>query len=294
MAKINIPEPSFITIDNLKLHYLDWGNNKKPVLLLLHGLTGQAYDWGYTVNYLQDKYHCIALTNRGHGDSQWADASRYTFQDFAIEVALFIDALNIKKLSILGSSLGGMNGIFYAATHPERVTRLIVSDVPPEFNAEWMFKWRLILSGVKSEFGSFAEFFDMMRQTRDPLATEENVRGFAAFATRELPGGRLAWKHDVEMEKTFYKIFIKDSQAILLGRKAEVDWWYLLSQVRCPTSILRGTESSLLDHETIQKMAAVMSQAEMVEVEGSGHVLFWDKPDEFNQIVSEFLGRDSQ
>lgn len=292
MTKTNVPEPSFITIDNLKLHYLDWGDDGKPVLLFLHGLTGQAYDWVYTANHLQDKYHCIALTNRGHGDSQWADVNRYTIQDFAIEVALFIDALNIERLSILGSSLGGMNGIFYAATHPERVTKLIVSDVPPEFNAEWMVKWRLILSGVKSEFGSFAEFFDMMRQTRDPLAAEEKVRGFVAYATRELPGGRLAWKHDVEMEKAFYKGFIRDSQAILLGRKPEIDWWYLLAQVRCPTLILRGTESSLLDHETIQKMVAAMSKAEMVEVEGSGHVLFWDKPDEFNQIVEEFLARE--
>ena len=39
----------------------------------------------------------------------------------------------------------------------------------------------------------------------------------------------------------------------------------------------------------INKMAAVMSQAEIVEVEGSDHVLFWDKPDEFNRIVKEFL-----
>ena len=130
----------------------------------------------------------------------------------------------------------------------------------------------------------------MMRQTRDPLATEEKVRGFAAYATKELPDGRLAWKHDIEMEKAFYKIFIKESKAVLLGMRPEVDWWYLLSLVRCPTLILRGTESNLLDHKTIQKMVAVMSQAEMGEVEGSDHVLFWDKPDEFRQIVERFLG----
>jgi len=289
MGEIETPEARFISIDNLKLQYLDWGTQRKPVLLFLHGLTGSSYDWVYTASHLQDHYHCIALTNRGHGDSQWAEVSRYTFQDFAVEIALFIDALNIKKLSILGSSMGGLNGVYYAATHPERVNKLIVSDVPPEFNAEWMSRWPLILSGVRSEFNSFTEFFEMMRQTRDPLATEEKVRGFAAYAMKELPDGRLAWKHDIEMEKAFYKIFIRDSKAILLGRKPEVDWWYLLSLVRCPTLILRGIESNLLDHKTIQKMVTVMSQADMVEVEGSDHVLFWDKPDEFNRIVKEFL-----
>ena len=291
MSNPGIPESRFITIDNLKLHYLEWGDPGKPVLLFLHGLTGSAFDWMYTASFLKDAFRCIALTNRGHGDSQWAEVSRYTFQDFAVEIALFLDALAIKELSVLGSSMGGLNGIYYAATHPERVKRLIVSDVPPEFNAEWMGRWPLILQGVRSHFGSFEEFFQLMRMTRDPLATEDKVRGFASYATKALPDGRIAWKHDVEMEKAFYRAFIRDSKAVLLGGKPETNWWQFLSMVRCETLLLRGGESSLLDHEMIMKMTAAMQRAEMKEVEGSDHVLFWDKPDEFNAIVKEFLTR---
>jgi pimeloyl-ACP methyl ester carboxylesterase len=291
MSSPAVPESRFITIDNLKLHYLEWGDSGKPVLLFLHGLSGCAFDWVYTAGFLQDTFRCIALTNRGHGDSQWAEVSRYTFQDFAVEIALFLDVLGIKELSVLGSSMGGLNGIYYAATHPERVKKLIVSDVPPEFNAEWMGRWPLILQGVRSHFGSFEEFFQLMRMTRDPLATEEKVRGFASYATKTLSDGRIAWKHDVEMEKAFYRAFIRDSKALLLGGRPETNWWQFLSMVRCETLLLRGGESSLLDHEMILKMTAAMQRAEMREVEGSDHVLFWDKPDEFNAIVKEFLTR---
>ena len=291
MTNPGVPDSRFITIDNLKLHYLEWGDPGKPVLLFLHGLSGCAFDWVYTAGFLQDTFRCIALTNRGHGDSQWADVSRYTFQDFAVEIALFLDALAIKELSVLGSSMGGLNGIYYAATHPERVSKLIVSDVPPEFNAEWMGRWPLILQGVRSHFSSFEEFFELMRMTRDPLATEEKVRGFASYATKTLPDGRIAWKHDVEMEKAFYRAFIRDSRALLQGGAPEVNWWYFLSMVRCETLLLRGGESTLLDHQMILKMTAAMQRAEMREVEGSDHVLFWDKPDEFNAIVKEFLTR---
>ena len=291
MTNPGVPDSRFITIDNLKLHYLEWGDPGKPVLLFLHGLSGCAFDWVYTAGFLQDTFRCIALTNRGHGDSQWAEVSRYTFQDFAVEIALFLDALAIKELSVLGSSMGGLNGIYYAATHPERVTKLIVSDVPPEFNAEWMGRWPLILQGVRSHFSSFEEFFELMRMTRDPLATEEKVRGFASYATKTLPDGRIAWKHDVEMEKAFYRAFIRDSRALLQGGAPEVNWWYFLSMVRCETLLLRGGESTLLDHEMILKMTAAMQRAEMREVEGSDHVLFWDKPEEFNAIVKEFLTR---
>jgi len=291
MTNPGVPDSRFITIDNLKLHYLEWGDPGKPVLLFLHGLSGCAFDWVYTAGFLQDTFRCIALTNRGHGDSQWAEVSRYTFQDFAVEIALFLDALAIKELSVLGSSMGGLNGIYYAATHPERVSKLIVSDVPPEFNAEWMGRWPLILQGVRSHFSSFEEFFELMRMTRDPLATEEKVRGFASYATKTLPDGRIAWKHDVEMEKAFYRAFIRDSRALLQGGAPEVNWWYFLSMVRCETLLLRGGESTLLDHEMILKMTAAMQRAEMREVEGSDHVLFWDKPDEFNAIVKEFLTR---
>jgi pimeloyl-ACP methyl ester carboxylesterase len=291
MSSRGIPESRFITIDNLKLHYLEWGDPGKPVLLFLHGLTGSAFDWMYTAGFLQDTFRCVALTNRGHGDSQWAEVSRYTFPDFAVEIALFLDALGIKELSVLGSSMGGLNGIYYAATHPERVKKLIVSDVPPEFNAEWMGRWPIILQGVRSHFSSFEEFFQLMRMTRDPLATEEKVRGFASYASKSIPDGRIAWKHDVEMEKAFYRTFIRDSKALLLGGRPETNWWQFLSMVRCETLLLRGGESSLLDHEMILKMTAAMQRAEMREVEGSDHVLFWDKPDEFNAIVKEFLTR---
>ncbi len=227
MTNPGVPDSRFITIDNLKLHYLEWGDPGKPVLLFLHGLSGCAFDWVYTAGFLQDTFRCIALTNRGHGDSQWAEVSRYTFQDFAVEIALFLDALAIKELSVLGSSMGGLNGIYYAATHPERVKKLIVSDVPPEFNAEWMGRWPLILQGVRSHFSSFEEFFELMRMTRDPLATEDKVRGFASYATKTLPDGRIAWKHDVEMEKAFYRAFIRDSKAVLLGGAPETNWWHV-------------------------------------------------------------------
>jgi esterase len=292
VKKTALPEASYITIDNLKLQYYDWGNGTKPVLLFLVGAHGHPIYWSSIVNYFKDKYHCIALTARGHAGSQWADPTHYTTQDFVTEQASFIDALNIKKLFIIGASLGGRHGAFYAATHPERVDKLIISDMPPEFNTEWKARWKREFSMVKEEIGSFAELLQLIRGRSNPFVPEEKVREYAAFALRELPGGRLAWKHDTEMEKAIYRSCFEEGQAILLGRKPEIDWWYLLTQVRCPTLIIRGDHSTILDHETIQKMVTVMSKAEMVEIEGTGHIAYWDKPDEYNKIVERFLSAE--
>ena len=60
-----------LDIDGLRLHYLDWGGDGPP-LVMLHGLTGHAHTWDHTAAALGDRYRVLALDQRGHGDSGWA------------------------------------------------------------------------------------------------------------------------------------------------------------------------------------------------------------------------------
>lgn len=65
------PTSRHLEINGLKFHYLDWGGDGPP-LVMLHGLTGHAHTWDHTAAALSARYHVCALDQRGHGDTDWA------------------------------------------------------------------------------------------------------------------------------------------------------------------------------------------------------------------------------
>ena len=75
-----IPEDKELTINDLRFHYLDWGNHSKQTVLLLHGGAQQAHSWDFIALSLCDSYHVLSLDARGHGDSQWAPDGDYSIE----------------------------------------------------------------------------------------------------------------------------------------------------------------------------------------------------------------------
>src|SRR4030095_7844544 len=61
----------FVTVNGLRLHYLDWGNEAAPPIVMLHGLRGYARTWDGVAQPLTASYHVVALDQRGRGDSDW-------------------------------------------------------------------------------------------------------------------------------------------------------------------------------------------------------------------------------
>ena len=79
---------------------------------------------------LADRYRVIALDQRGHGDSDWADV--YGTVPMVADVIGVLDALAIERVALVGHSMGGLVGTCAVALHPERFTRLVLGDIGPE------------------------------------------------------------------------------------------------------------------------------------------------------------------
>ena len=269
-------EDKFITVNNIRLHYLDWGNKEMPALIFLPGLSQCAHEWDYIASSLQGQYHCLAVDQRGQGDSQRADS--YKGEDFAADIAGIVDALELGKVSVLGLSLGGRTAIFYAGSHPEKVAKLIIIDIGPEIDTPRFAQ--VPPPGTRNEFGSVADLVDFLRQ-RDPSGQEERMYQYATHVSKKLPDGKLTYKHDPKMEESVMKI-------VMTGEDADV-MWQLLARIKCPTLIIRGADSPALSPMVAKRMAAAMPRAELVEIEGSSHFITFDKPEEVRQVVVRFL-----
>ena len=120
------PKAILPTSTDIRLHYLDWGGNG-PALIFLAGMGCSAYIFNKFAPRFTDKFHVLALTRRGHGDSDYPETG-YDADTLTEDIRLFMDALNIEKAILAGHSLAGVELTHFAATYPYRVEKMIYLD----------------------------------------------------------------------------------------------------------------------------------------------------------------------
>jgi len=116
----------FVNVNDIRLHYLDWGGNG-PVLLFLTGLGLSAHIYDKFAPRFVDKFHVIALTRRGHGDSDYPETG-YDPDTLTEDVRLIMDSLEIDKAILVGHSMSNVELCHFSALHPERILKLVFLD----------------------------------------------------------------------------------------------------------------------------------------------------------------------
>ncbi|MBI4233625.1 MAG: alpha/beta hydrolase [Chloroflexi bacterium] len=276
-----VPRDRFVRVNGLRLHYLDWGGRGKPVLVLLHGLTGHAHAWDPFVRSGHPsaaQYRILALDQRGHGDSD--HAKDYHVAAFASDIAEFAHKLGLEQFDLLGHSLGARNAMSYAGDGWRSLRHLVLVDFGPEMERQGALNVRSRTTEQPPGFRDLQQavtFFKGVYPTRSP----EQVEQMAGHALRLNYAGRLVWKHDPELR------WITGS----FGLSEVPHLWQQIARVRCPTLIVRGETSDVLGRGVMGRMLQVMPAARAVEVRGAGHGVPQDQPEEFWQAVEAFLAK---
>ena len=121
--KISNPKSDFVHVNGIRLHYLDWGG-KGPALIFLTGMGSSAYIYNKFAPRFTDRFHVLALTRRGHGDSDYPEAG-YDADTLTEDIRQFMDHLKVEKAVLAGHSLAGVELTHFAGTYPERVDKLV-------------------------------------------------------------------------------------------------------------------------------------------------------------------------
>ena len=263
------------TLGGLRFHFLDWGTEGEPPLLLLHGGAQTAHSWDEVAPDFARDHHVLALDQRGHGDTEWAPAGRYRRDDFVADIHAFLDDRDWRVATVMALSLGGLNAIAFSARHPERVSALVVVDVAPTINQTG---GKAIAAQLATrDFASFDEAV-ARAQSFNPLRSAANIRERLRHALREQPDGRWAYKFDPNIG----------------GGGLETDFerlWEQVPQIRCPTLLVRGAQSAILSRETAARFVRELPGSTVVEVPAAGHSVMGDNPAGFISAVRPFLAR---
>src|SRR5690606_13028734 len=111
------------TANGLRLAYVEQGERDGPVVVMLHGFTDSHRSFDLLRPHLPETWRAIALTQRGHGQSD-KPSSGYEVRDLASDVPAFLDALGVERAIIVGHSMGAAVALQAAANYPSRVQAL--------------------------------------------------------------------------------------------------------------------------------------------------------------------------
>ncbi len=120
------PSSMFVTVNGIRLHYLDWGG-KGPALLFLAGMGLSTYIFSRFAPRFTDKFHVLALDRRGHGDSDYPE-SGYDADTLTEDLRLFLRALKIDRVILAGHSMAVVELCHFTALHPQHVLKLVFLD----------------------------------------------------------------------------------------------------------------------------------------------------------------------
>jgi len=268
----------FVDLGGQRFHYTEWGPPAAPPLVLLHGVTGHARTWDDEARALSAEWRVLALDQRGHGDSDPAPDGDYTVPSLAGDLAAFADALGLARVDLVGLSLGGRVAIAFAAANPERVRRLVVVDIGPDIAAAGRARVGAAMALAPERFETLEEALALARMA-NPRYAEARLRDRVRHGLRPLAGGGFGWKYDRALREAVRRGHWRDP----------VDVWPLWRALQCPTLLVRGAESDVLDAGTAKRMLETQPRARMVEVPGAGHTVPGDRPAEFLAALREFL-----
>lgn len=251
-----------------RICYSDWGDKDANPLICVHGLTGNGHDFDYLAEDLINHGHrVIAVDLPGRGRSDFHDdPALYNYDQYMKDLHELLVDLNLEapgSVDWLGVSLGGLLGIRMASMENSPVKRLMVNDVGPSVPKEALD----FIFGVISQDYAFDTVSDLearMRETRGKTwgpVTDEQWHHMAEHNARGRDDGRITYAYDPKIGVVFEHSPIGD-----------VDLWGQWAQIKCPTMLIHGADSTLLTEDIIERMRQNGPDFDLVTFDGCGHV----------------------
>jgi pimeloyl-ACP methyl ester carboxylesterase len=251
------PESKFLSVNGLRLHYLDWGKPGASLILCIHGYTSSAEAFSGLARHFQDRFHFIVPDVRGHGESAWSPTGDYTLDDRVGDLEAIVDQLETEKFALIGTSMGGTMAMVYAGAHPERVARLVINDIGPDREPGSQRIMDLV-ARRPVDFATLEEAMAYRQQVSPGVAsrTEADQRELALGVLRRRPNGHWIWK----MDPAYFRPPTPGSPA------PRPNLWPVLERLTCPTLVVWGTESDVLSEAQARRMVEVLPVGELVPI----------------------------
>lgn len=278
-------EHKTIALNGVNIHYIEAGEG--PVVLLLHGLGSSLDTWRQNIQPLASAgFTVLAPDLPGHGDSDKPESLDYDPLAAVDFTGRFLDTLEVRKASLVGSSAGGLVAAMFALEHPERTGKLALV-APGGLGRQVSWFLRLMSVPAIGEFLFRPWMYNLLginkRVFYEPSSVPDGVLTEMA-RVHALPGSTRSTLRSLR------------SSINLRGLRPEWQVLHRLPQLAAPLMCLWGEQDNIIpvSHASLVKKAIPHSLVRTLPQ--CGHWPHMEKPDEFNALLTQFLegGLDNQ
>ena len=246
-----------------RVHYTEWGDPDNPkVLICVHGLTRTGRDFDFLAAALEHEYRVICPDVVGRGQSDWLnDKSDYTYPLYVNDMAMLLARIDAERIDWVGTSMGGLIGIFLASYTGSPIHKMVINDIGPRIPAAGLQRVATYVGQVVT-FDSIEKMEKFLRTIAATFGnlSDEQWRHMTIHGARQLEDGRYTFAYDPGIAKNFRTLDLKD-----------IDLWSMWDAIHCPTLVLRGEHSDVLDHADAVTMTERGPKAKLIEFPGMGH-----------------------
>jgi pimeloyl-ACP methyl ester carboxylesterase len=264
----------------MKLFYRKYGEG--PPLVILHGLYGSSDNWVTLTKKLSDRFTVYLPDQRNHGQSPHSELHDYnSMRDDLYELA---NDLNLKKFFLAGHSMGGKTAISFALKWPEMLNGLLIADISPftyetdghSANNQHSGILNAILSSDLNNISTRSEAEKLLSEK----IPSEKERSLILKNLRRTADNKFSWKINA-------KSLLANLDKIMMGIRRETDYSQQITGF--PVIFLRGGDSDYIPEKDFKDILHVFPAAEIIEVQGAGHWIQVDKPDEVVKYLKKLL-----
>lgn len=298
--------------DGTILNYGEGPNNGKTPLLLIHGQGMTWEDYAKVLPELAEHYHVYAVDCHGHGESDW-NAEKYTAKAMAEDFIEFIDVVIGEKTVVSGHSSGGMIAAWMTANSPDKILGTVIEDSPffatepgrREKTYAWVYGFQLY-----EDFKNQTDEKDYLKYSLE-RSYWRNV--FGDFLWNKFTKDAVAYHKKHPNEPVHLKYLPPQINRIFesvtypydrrFGETFYDNTWFedydqkeVLSNIKTPTVFIKAATNydgdllvAALSDEDADRVVRLLQNGKRIDVDTPGHDIHYDQPEEFINIMVDFL-----
>jgi len=266
--------PGILKLNDAEIYYEVSGSG--PAVIFAHGLGGNHLSWWQQIPYFSDRYTCINFSHRGFTISK-NYSGRVGHSVFAEDLAALIDHLNLKEVSLVAQSMGGWTCMTYALQESKKVKAVVMSS------SSGLVDFR---QSKHPEIRSINKWDEWAKREKSSLKENGILNAIGFEMAKEQPALTYLYEQIYNLTLYSYKEFIGADIKRARNLSPEV-----LKNLEIPFLFLTGEKDVLFPPAGAFALTSVMQNAESFCFKNSGHSVYFERAELFNQTVDNFLSK---